>query len=132
MDRKPPEPHSVVGWILMVTSVAIPGALAVVTAINPYFGWVSPNGLGGFPRLLVGAVGAILCAAAFGFLRYRRWSWWVAVAWGAVSTVEVVRFLVVGPALISILTPQMFAVALLVYVWRRRADFGVAFGAPRP
>ena len=132
MERRAPARHSVLGWVLMVTGVAIPGVLAVVTAINPYPGWASPNGIDALPRLLTGVVGALLCVGAFGFLLHRKWSWWITAVWGGVSVVEVVRYMVENPALISILAPQVMAVGLLVYVWRRREEFGVVFGAPRP
>lgn len=133
MRSTPPEPHSVAGWVLMATSVAIPGVMAVVVAINPYLGWVTPPGLGGpGGRLVVGVVGLALCAAAFGFLLYSRWSWWIAILWGAVSMVEVVRNSIYSPAIISVIVPQMLAVIFVFYVWRRREDFGVAFGGPRP
>ncbi|MDX1394235.1 MAG: hypothetical protein R3195_07590 [Gemmatimonadota bacterium] len=132
MERRAPARHSVLGWFLMVTAVAVPGVLAVVAAINPYFGWVSPNGIDALPRLVTGVVGGLLCANAFGFLLYRSWSWWITAVWGGVSLVEALRYMVESPAFVSILAPQVMAVGLLIYVWRRREDFGVVFGGPRP
>lgn len=131
MSDQSPSRHSLVGRLLMVISVAIPGIVILAAVVDPSLGWVGPGRDGPLLRVLLGGVGVLLCAGSLGFLSHRPWAWWIAVVWGAVSFVEVARFFFASPAIVPILFPQIVAVGFMVYVWRRRTDFGVARGAPQ-
>jgi hypothetical protein len=121
-------PHSLAGYALVLVSVAIPGIMGVVGAIDPDMGWIAPSGGGGWIlRTFVGSVALVLCAGAFGFVLCRKWSWWIIVVWGTISVFEVVRFAVASSAIVAILFPQVLAIVLAVYVWRRRSAFGIEF-----
>ena len=73
----------------------------------------------------------MLCVTAFGFALFRKWSWWITVAWGGISLFEVVRFALASSAIVAILFPQLLAVALVAYAWRRREAFGIHLGSAR-
>ncbi|MFV1985644.1 MAG: hypothetical protein ACC682_00070 [Gemmatimonadota bacterium] len=125
--------HGVLGWLLVVLGMLIPGIVAIVSAANPGLGWIEyPSWLNVvFVRTAVAVLGVVLCAGAYGFIRHRRWAWWIVMGWGAVSIVEVGgRAFGTWPNL-TILVPQVTAVVFLAYAWRRRRDFGGEFGAAR-
>ena len=129
MSDHTPAPHGTVGFVLMVVSMAIPGIMGLVSAINPNLGLVSPPGAVGWSmRLLLGGAAVLLCAGAFGFVLYRKWSWWIAVFWGGMSLIEVIRFAAESRAIVPIKFPHVVAVAFVVYVWRRRKDFSIQLG----
>ena len=122
--------HGVLGWLLLVLGMLIPGLVAIVSAASPTLGWIEypPRLNPVFVRAAVAVLGVVLCFGTYGFIRHRRWAWWIAMGWGVVSIFEVGgRVLGTWPN-ITILVPQVTAVLLLAYAWRRRRNFSEARG----
>jgi hypothetical protein len=93
----------------------IPGIVAIVSAANPTLGWIAyPSWLNSVVvRAAGGVLGAVLCAAAYGFILYRRWAWWIVMGWGALSIVQVGRSVLTSWPNLTILVPQVAAVLFL-------------------
>lgn len=119
--------HGAVGWLLIVFGVALPGILALLAGLVRELDWLrSPAGLSELSaRVLSVAVGSVLCAAAIGFARHRRWAGWLVVLWGGWSGIELARDAIPNPFFVTVSLPQVVAVLAVGYAWYRRSDFGV-------
>ncbi len=124
-----PGPHGPLGFAIALFVFGLAGLIVLAAAglagLLP--GWLpQAEGPGGtLVRLFTGALGVSLLAIAFGFLRFRRWAWWGALAWAVWSAVEVVRALDPAALVSGIPFPQLLAALALPYLWARRKDFGV-------
>lgn len=127
-DREEPRRHSLLGWLMIAYSLGVTGVMAVVAVVNPSLGWLQyPSEVGALWQSVILLLGLALLGAAFGFVLFRRWAWWVVVIWGLWSVVELARGAVANLLDITISLPRLVAVFLLLYAWRRRHDFGVRF-----
>ena len=127
-DREKPRRHSVLGWLMLVTGVMLPGGIAIAAVVDPSLGWLQYPPTVGAPlaQTIVLVVGIALMAATVGFALHRQWGWWLVVVWGFWSIVEIVRAAVADPFQITLSAPQVIAVTFLAYAWNRRRDFGVS------
>jgi len=128
-DRERPGPHMLHGWLMIAYGLGVTGVMTIVAVVSPSLGWLQYPPAVGAPLVqsVVLLLGLALLAAAFGFVRFHRWAWWIVAIWGLWSAVELARSALANLLDITISFPRLVAVFLLLYAWRRRRDFGVRF-----